>query len=109
MSSSPLSKTTAASIPKITELRNELDYGNPQLPRCMAFYDDIRVFRRKYRTSQGVPGFNLWDWKSREHQAGLTEMTQAYLDEEGNGRVFWPAEESSPNRNRLNYSIDHLR
>lgn len=107
MSASPSSK--AASVPNITTLRNELDYGNSQLQRCMAFYDDIRVFRRKYRTSQGVPGLDLWDWKSREHQAGLVEMTQAYLEKEGNGRVFWPDEESSPYRNKYRYSTDHVQ
>ncbi len=107
MMSSPL--IAAASIPKITVLRNELDYGDPRLRRCAAFYDDARVFRKKFRTSRGVAGVDLHDWKSREGQAALTEMTTSYLDKEGNGLVFWPDDKTLPNYNKYQYSKDRLR
>src|ERR1700761_7389930 len=97
---------SAASIPNITALRKALDYGEPHLPRCAAFYDDIRVFRKKFRTINGTPGMELYDWKSRDHQAGLNEMTIAYLDKEGNGDVFWPAGNESPNRNKYSYTAN---
>ena len=41
---------------------------------------------------------STYDWKSPEAQTGLTELTFAYLDKEGNGgRLFWPDDEASPN------------
>lgn len=109
MANSPPAKIFAASIPSITTLRKELDYGDPQSPRCAAFYDDTRAFRKKFITSRGVAGPELHDWKSREGQAALTEMTLAYLDKEGNGRLFWPDDKSSANYNKYQYSKDHTR
>lgn len=98
------SPTPTAFIPSITDLRNALDYGNPKLPRCTAFTDDMRVFRKKFRTKNGVCGVDLYDWKSEEGQSDLTEMTIAYLDTEGNGFVFWPDDPASPNLNKYRYS-----
>jgi hypothetical protein len=109
MAGSPSSKIAAASIPNITALRKDLDYGNSRLQRCTAFYDDVRVFRKKFRTAQGIPGVDLHQWKSREHQTGLDEMTDAYLNKEGNGAVFWPDQGDSPNRNKWSYSKHRLR
>jgi len=105
--SSPKSKVVASSIPSITALRQQLEYGDPHLSRCSTFYDDVRAFRKKYRTHDGSSGVSLYNWKSPEHQAGLTEMTDAYLDKEGNGALYWPDDDTSPNRNNLLYSQDH--
>ncbi|KAI1079008.1 hypothetical protein F5B20DRAFT_189652 [Whalleya microplaca] len=99
-------KTTAASLPKITTLRHELDYGDAGSDRCAAFYDDVRAFRKKFHTRNGIPGINLHDWKSQEHQSGLSEMTVAYLDTHGNGPLFWPDDPSAANFNKLQYSRD---
>lgn len=109
MPPSTLPKIAAASIPSITTLRNELDYGDPNLPRCAAFYDDTRAFRKKFRNSRGTAGVDLHDWKSREGQADLTEMTIAYLEKEGNGQLFWPDDRASPNYNRFQYAKDGAR
>jgi hypothetical protein len=100
---------SAASIPNITALRTALDYGDPRLPRCATFNDDTRAFRRKFRTSRGVAGVDLHDWKSRDGQAGLNEMTIAYLEKEGSGLMFWPDDISSPNYNKYQYSKDGHR
>jgi len=106
-SSSP--GTSAASIPKVTNLRKKLDYGDPVLPRCVAFYDDTRVFRKKFYTASGICGLSLHDWKSKEHHNGLDEMTTAYLDKEGNGALFWPQDEKSPNFNKYSYRANRAR
>ncbi|KAH8646324.1 hypothetical protein BX600DRAFT_519147 [Xylariales sp. PMI_506] len=106
---SPSSKVPATNLPNITQLRQGLDYGNPQLNRCSAFYDDVRGFRKKFRTTTGIPGPDLHNWKLREHHAGLDEMTNAYLDRHGNGLLFWPDSESAANYNKLHYSKDKRR
>jgi len=100
-------KLVASSIPTITALREQLDYGDSHLSRCNAFYDDVRTFRKRYRTHDGSSGISLYNWKSPEHQAGLKEMTEAYLDKEGNGALYWPDGDTDPNRNKLRYSQDH--
>lgn len=97
----------AASIPNITVLREKLEYGDSRSDRCDAFNDDIRVFRKRYRTSSGLPGVDLYDWRSSEHQSALTEMANAYLEKEGNGSVYWPDDDTSPNHNGLQFSKDH--
>jgi hypothetical protein len=109
MATSTSPKIAAANIPSITSLRNELDYGDLRLPRCAAFCDDTRAFRKKFITSNGIPGTDLHDWRSHEGQAGLTEMTLAYLDREGNGPMFWPDDKSSSMYNKYQYSKDHAR
>jgi hypothetical protein len=95
----------AASVPNITTIREMLDYGDAKLARCDVFYDDMRTFRKKYKPGGGLSGVDLQDWGSKEHQAGLTRMTEAYLDEGGNGSIFWP-DDASPYKNKLRYSID---
>ncbi|KAK6071721.1 hypothetical protein SCUP515_07725 [Seiridium cupressi] len=99
----------ATSLPNITSLREGLDYGNSHLTRCNVFYDDVRGFRKKFHTSTGLPGPDLHNWKLKEHQAGLDEMTAAYLDRDGNGPLYWPDSSSSANFNKLHYSKDRTR
>lgn len=96
-------------IPPITALRQELDYGDPLLPRCQAFYDSVRVFRKTFVSSLGREGSSLQDWKSREHQTGLVEMVRSYLELHRNGRLFWPDDRSQSRANKLRYSTDSAR
>jgi hypothetical protein len=102
--SSP-SMLAPARIPKITDLRDELCYGNLKYLRCTTFVDDLRVFRRRYRTGH-LRGSDLLDWKSSEHQAALKQMTAAFLDEEGYGEIYWPSDRTAANYNTLQYSED---
>jgi hypothetical protein len=103
--SSPSAKIAAANIPTITALREKLNYGNTRLDRCAAFNDDVKAFRRKFRTNAGLSGASLHDWKSPIHQQALTEMTEAFLNQ-GNGLLYWPDDEASSNANSLRYSGD---
>ncbi|PNY28864.1 Uncharacterized protein TCAP_01213, partial [Tolypocladium capitatum] len=97
----------AVNVPQIKLLREELDYGERELPRCPAFYDDMRVFRKKFETKGGVPGYRLYKWKSHDHRSGLTEMTHEYLEVHGSGPKFWPDDKTSHFYNTLQYSTHH--
>lgn len=108
MSRSPSpSAIAAARIPKITELRNLLNYGSPILARSSAFIDDLRTFRRRYY-AMSFRGIDLWDWKSSIQQEALRQMTASFLDDSGFGEIYWPSDPSSPNFNDLQYSKDRL-
>lgn len=100
----PSSHVTATQIPNITELRKQLDYGDATLSRCANFYDDLRVYRKKYHTKDGKPGTEMHEWKTPEAQAELDEITAAYLDKDGNGQTYWPDDGSAANYNSLQYS-----
>lgn len=103
--SSPSSKATASSLPKITDLRKLLNFGDASSSRAQGFNDIVRAFRRTYRTSTGVPGVDLHDWKSPEHQSELTKMVRKFLDEQNYGRVYWPdIEGDAGNSIKLEYS-----
>jgi hypothetical protein len=97
----------STALPSITTLRRELDYSDPTLNRFATFNDGVRVFRKRFRTTEGVPGVSQYDWK--EHQAGLTSMTVAFLDGDGFGPIYWPDDESSRYFNKLQYSKDNRR
>lgn len=97
------SSLSAVRIPKITDLREQLDYGDANLPRCAAFNDDLRVFRRRYSLAN-LRGVDFWDWKSSEHQEALKQMTASFLDENGYGQVDWPSDPSAANFNSLQYA-----
>lgn len=101
------SELAATRIPKITDLRDQLNYGDAGLSRCSAFIDDLRVFRRRFTSSGGLLGMELWDWKSSQHQAALREMTTNFLEDLGYGNVYWPSDPTSPNYNALQYPKDH--
>jgi hypothetical protein len=65
----------------------------------------VRGFRRTFRNSEGVSGQDFHDWKSHEHQRGLDEMTNAYLEKHGRGPMFWPNDPVLPYYNSsLQYS-----
>jgi hypothetical protein len=104
MLSSMSPKLTESSIPPITTLRRELDYGDSQLLRYSAFNDGMNAFRRNFISSRGVAGVDLYNWKDKEGQEGLAEITSAYLDKAGNGQRFWPDDEAATNYNRYQYS-----
>lgn len=98
-----------ASIPPITQLREQLDYGDSHLPRCQAFYDSVRVFRKTFVTSQGWEGSTIHDWRVRDHRNALAEMSRAYLERHGNGQLFWPDDNTNGRANKLKYSADGTR
>ena len=103
---SPSPKVLVTEIPKIKALRSELDYGDPSIPRALAFINDINAFRRKFKTALGVDGDALHNWKDQATHLGLDEMVDAYLEREGNGQLFWPDDQSSKNYNKYQYSKD---
>ncbi|EFQ25215.1 hypothetical protein CGRA01v4_06440 [Colletotrichum graminicola] len=96
-------------VPRITTLRQELNYGDGKSFQCQAFYDDLRAYRKKFVSSTGLEGSLLHDWKSRDHQTALGEMTRAFLQRDGNGHRYWPDDETSAHYNGLRYSSDHAK
>lgn len=106
MSSSPSTLIKASNIPKITELRNKLNYGNALETKSRRFHDDLRVYRNKFLFEDGTCGARLNEWQTEEAQAKLHEITVAYLERDGNGVFFWPKEDSHPNKNTLEYPKD---
>lgn len=106
MSAPTSPRLPACRIPSILTLREELGYGDRVLPRCRAFGYDINAFRERFQTKSGTAGVKLHDWKSSQGQADLKEITDAYLDREGNGLRFWPDDENSPEYNTYQYSRD---
>ncbi|OAG05736.1 uncharacterized protein CC84DRAFT_1259120 [Paraphaeosphaeria sporulosa] len=97
------SEISPAHIPKITDLRKQLAYGDSGLSRCIAFTDDLRVFRRRYSVA-GLRGIDLCDWRLPRHQEALKQMTSSFLDQEGHGERYWPSDPTAANFNSLQYS-----
>jgi hypothetical protein len=93
-------------IPNITGLRVALDYGDPDLPRTRALNDDLRVFRRRYKSPLGPDGVDLHNWSSHVHQLALIRMADDWLDGDGNGARYWPDDEADSKYNKLQYSKD---
>ena len=100
MASSTPSPRHASHVLGITALRRKLGYGDSSLPRYKAFCDDTRAFTKKFRTSSGVAGTSLRNWKLDRDALG--GMATAYLDKEG--LCFWPDNETDPNYNEYQQS-----
>ncbi|KAI1295298.1 hypothetical protein F5Y03DRAFT_371925 [Xylaria venustula] len=100
-------QTPPSNLPKITTIRQELGYGDSGLIGSSEFRSDNKEFRRKFSTRNGLAGASLTDWKSSEHQSGLTEMANAYLEACGNR--FWPDSPPAASGNKLRYSQDSAK
>jgi hypothetical protein len=103
----PLDKRSINSLPLIGELRQQLDYGDPGVPRYHMFYEDIQTFQRNFTTSNGLNGCRLFEW--RKHQKGLAEITRGYLENWGRGPIFWPDNPSAAWYNKLSYTRDFAK
>jgi len=99
----------ACQVPSITKLRHELGYGNAKLHRCEAFYDNMRVFRKRYITKSQVKSTDLQNWKWSNQQKFLNEMTREFLEVRKHGYEFWPDNSSNANYNELRYTNDEDR
>ncbi|KAL0764081.1 hypothetical protein CaCOL14_013408 [Colletotrichum acutatum] len=87
------------SIPSITSLRAQLGYVS-----CEKWgYDDFTTSTRQFLdrfTIEGWKGRLIHEWNSEKHQDLLKKMVISYLDDDGNGKRFWPDNEIG----RLQYS-----
>lgn len=97
----------AARTPSITSLRCSLDYGDRDLPRCIAFRKDVAAFHKTFLTSHGTIDKRrlVWGrlvWGRHKDRAVLITMCDAFLKEKGD--LYWPADSCSTNYNRLQYS-----
>lgn len=89
--------------PPVGELRKRLGYGDASLDRCKSFYEDCRVFIKRFTTEKSIRGPYLLDRRSRDHMDGLREMANAFLNEANFGNIYWPNDETNLNYNRYQY------
>jgi hypothetical protein len=87
-------------VPTITTLRQDLGYGGENQETWKIVYDSASDLRKVFVTSKGLKGTEILDWKSKEHQDALADMTDTYLEANGNGRLYWP-EDSTQNNARV--------
>ncbi|KAH0422379.1 hypothetical protein CcaCcLH18_12838 [Colletotrichum camelliae] len=86
-------------ISGVTALRRELGFDDSH----HEFINTVRYFRLRFKSSQGLPGRDLIEWKSVAHQNALSEMVEAFLERDGHGEKFWPDEETAYSLNKLTY------
>ncbi|KAF2453569.1 hypothetical protein BDY21DRAFT_366856 [Lineolata rhizophorae] len=79
---------------RVTSLREELGYGHQNSNGSLM--NAVRKCIQNYETASGIPAADLLDWKSIEHQAGLSDMTHEFLENE----------DGNQNPSRLQYSRD---
>ncbi|KAI1330257.1 hypothetical protein F5Y16DRAFT_396549 [Xylariaceae sp. FL0255] len=102
---SPLS--AAANLPKITALRQQLGYGDPRTNQYNTFIDDVRAYRRKFRTPEGQDGISFSIWSSPEHQSGLSKMVTKYI--KTYGCLFWPDNLLATDSDKLQFLRDKAK
>ncbi|KAM0442466.1 hypothetical protein ACHAQK_004159 [Fusarium lateritium] len=103
-----LFKTTkTTSIPRLSDLRQTLGHGNRGRQEDIAFKKAIREQLAAFVSSgDNLPGYKLTKWTDPSHQRGLLEITKDFLDNKGNGPIFWPDSHSSANTRPLEYFRD---
>ncbi|KAL4730206.1 hypothetical protein ACLX1H_002238 [Fusarium chlamydosporum] len=103
-----LFKTTkTCSIPRLTDLRNELGYGTPGVDQDIAFKKAIRTQVETFvSSSDNIPAYKLTKWKNPAHQRGLLEVTKDFLEVQGKGPEFWPSSDIPDNSRPLQYHKD---
>ena len=92
----------ACQIPKLTILRNDINYGMNQR-MTSTFWKQVQYFRETYRT-QRIEGRHYLQWKDTTHRQGLSKMAEDFLLE--NGARWWPGDPANPQYNTLQYSKD---
>ncbi|KAM0250588.1 hypothetical protein ACHAP5_002118 [Fusarium lateritium] len=106
-----LFKTTkTSSIPRLSDLRQTLGHGNRGKQEDIAFKKTIREQLAAFVSSgDSLPGYKLTKWTDPSHQRGLLEITKDFLDNKGNGPLFWPDSHSPANTRPLEYFRDSKR
>lgn len=99
--------TKTTTIPHLTALRKTLGYDNPGQQEDIAFKRAIKEQLGTFVSSgDKISGYKLTKWTSPSHQRGLLEITKDFLDNKGNGPLFWPDRHSSTDTRPLEYSKD---
>ncbi|KAH6960798.1 hypothetical protein DER45DRAFT_172245 [Fusarium avenaceum] len=99
--------TKTTTIPHLTALRKTLGYDNPGQQEDIAFKRAIKEQLGAFVSSgDKISGYKLTKWTNPSHQRGLLEITKDFLDNKGNGPLFWPDRHSSTDTRPLEYSKD---
>lgn len=98
-------------LASITILMKELNYirGKTYKPILATFEDSLEHFRKAYVDREGSDWSRFNDWDSPDHKAALNQVAKEYLEWDGNGRRFWPADETDPFHNRIVFPRDEVR
>ncbi|KAH7001609.1 hypothetical protein EDB80DRAFT_97571 [Ilyonectria destructans] len=98
--------TNVTHIPNIRTLRAELDCAHVGQRRDVNFYNSVCSYMFTFKSTHGLKGTELTRWKAPPHQKGLLELTRRFLEDDGNGAIFWPDDSTSPEYRSLQYSKD---
>ncbi|KAH6990791.1 hypothetical protein BKA56DRAFT_216773 [Ilyonectria sp. MPI-CAGE-AT-0026] len=98
--------TNVTHIPNIRTLRAELDCARVGQRRDVNFYNSVCSYLFTFTSTLGFKGTDLTRWKAPAHQKGLLELTRRFLEDDGNGAIFWPDDPKSPDYRSLQYSKD---
>ncbi|KAH7156275.1 hypothetical protein EDB81DRAFT_880601 [Dactylonectria macrodidyma] len=94
-------------IPNVTKLCEELGYEPRRSPLKTAM--DRYIY--EFTTDRGEKGESFTRRKEPLHEAGIRSLTEKFLDQDGNGPLFWPDHPAFPWSGRLQYSThrDQIR
>ena len=86
-------------IPKVKTLCEELGFGHSYDRLESSLKESTQLWRKQFKTKDGIPGMDLTNWRSVQVQNDLTHMTKEYLSKGGYGFKYWPPKgDLSPNR-----------
>jgi hypothetical protein len=96
----------AASIPSITDLRKELDYGGVGSDRPIQFNSTVRNYWKTFVTEDGTSACDLTEWNVPKTKDRLLELTDSFLEGEKYGMKFWPDDVNNEFKNKWSYTQD---
>ena len=96
MTSPPPYRTYASQIPVIAVLRSQLDQHDTS-PLGKVFMPTLNAFRLGYQLPDDFVVSDLQDWYDPEIHEVLNDMATVFLDDQGNGPKFWPADPAARN------------
>ncbi len=96
-------------IPRVKDLCQALGFGNTYDRTEQVLKDSTQSWRKHYKTSEGIPGKDLTEWRTAKMQEDLWRMSKDYLDGGGYGMIHWPSQGKASPRSVPEYPRDELR
>lgn len=93
-------------LPKVKELCEALGFGSASGRPSIDLTESTQSWRKQYRTSDGVAGKDLLEWRQQMIRHALMKMALDYLELGGYGRRHWPSVRSESLRNVPEYPRD---
>lgn len=96
-------------IPRVKDLCQALGFGNTYDRTEQDLKDSTQIWRKQYKTTEGVPGKSLTEWRTIKTQEDLWFMSKDYLDIGGYGRYHWPSKGKASPKSVLEYPRDEFQ